>query len=188
MSSLSRKKNSGKGICSHSSCALSPLLFCIRRSLLLIRACSNTAAISTASKSLLYLYERLCENGRRPVELEHRPWHFRHQRYSFYLLGSPFFWLSTLLPQSAVPYAMVPLLVLKFGVCGLAAYTYLYRYAKTRQAAVIASVLYAFSGFTVYNTFFNHFLDCIALFPLLLWALDEAVLENRKALCRCFWR
>ena len=102
--------------------------------------------------------------------------------YSFYLLGSPFFWLSTLLPQSAVPYAMVPLLVLKFGVCGLAAYTYLYRYAKTRQAAVIASVLYAFSGFTVYNTFFNHFLDCIALFPLLLWALDEAVLENRKAL------
>ena len=102
--------------------------------------------------------------------------------YSFYLLGSPFFWLSTLLPQSAVPYAMVPLLVLKFGVCGLAAYTYLYRYAKTRQAAVSASVLYAFSGFTVYNTFFNHFLDCIALFPLLLWALDEAVLENRKAL------
>ena len=102
--------------------------------------------------------------------------------YSFYLLGSPFFWLSTLLPQSAVPYAMVPLLVLKFGVCGLAAYTYLHRYAKTRQAAVVASVLYAFSGFTVYNTFFNHFLDCIALFPLLLWALDEAVLENRRAL------
>lgn len=47
---------------------------------------------------------------------------------------------------------------------------------------MVASVLYAFSGFTVYNTFFNHFLDCIALFPLLLWALDEAVLENRRAL------
>ena len=38
--------------------------------------------------------------------------------YSFYLYGSPFFWLSVLLPQSWLPYMMVPLLVLKFGVAG----------------------------------------------------------------------
>ena len=28
--------------------------------------------------------------------------------------------------------------------------------------------LYAFSGFTVYNVFFNHFVDVVALFPYLL--------------------
>ena len=92
--------------------------------------------------------------------------------YSFYLLGSPFFWLSTLFPAKALPFLMVPLLILKFGVCGLTAYMWLHRYAKTKSWAVIAACLYAFSGFTVYNTFFNHFVDCIALFPLLLWALS----------------
>ena len=34
--------------------------------------------------------------------------------YSFYLYGSPFFWLSVLLPQSWLPYMMVPLLVLRW--------------------------------------------------------------------------
>ena len=35
--------------------------------------------------------------------------------YSFYLLGSPFFWLTIPFPSEAVPYLMAPLLVLKFG-------------------------------------------------------------------------
>ena len=35
--------------------------------------------------------------------------------YSFYLYGSPFFWLSLLFPQQWLPYLMVPLLVLKFA-------------------------------------------------------------------------
>ena len=32
--------------------------------------------------------------------------------YSFYLLGSPFFWITLLFPNAAVPYLMAPLLVL----------------------------------------------------------------------------
>ena len=93
--------------------------------------------------------------------------------YSFYLYGSPFFWLTTLLPQAWVPFSMVPMFMLKFGVAGLGAYTYLKRYSAGRNYAVIGACLYALSGFTVYNTFFNHFVDCIALFPFLLWALDS---------------
>ena len=46
--------------------------------------------------------------------------------------------------------------------------------------AVLGACLYAFSGFTVYNVFFNHFVDVVALFPYLLWALDEAVHEKRR--------
>ena len=57
--------------------------------------------------------------------------------YSFYLYGSPFFWLSVLLPQSWLPYMMVPLLVLKFGVAGGGAFLYLRRYVKSENYAVL---------------------------------------------------
>ena len=106
--------------------------------------------------------------------------------YSFYLYGSPFFWLSLLLPQSWLPYMMVPLLVLKFGVAGGGAYLYLRRYVKNANYAVLGACLYALSGFAVYNVFFNHFVDVVALFPYLLWALDEAIYENRHGLF-AFW-
>ena len=106
--------------------------------------------------------------------------------YSFYLDGSPFFWLSMLLPQSWLPYMMVPLLVLKFGVAGGGAYLYLRRYVKNANYAVLGACLYALSGFAVYNVFFNHFVDVVALFPYLLWALDEAIYEDRHGLF-AFW-
>ena len=106
--------------------------------------------------------------------------------YSFYLYGSPFFWLSVLLPQSWLPYMMVPLLVLKFGVAGGGAFLYLRRYVKNENYAVLGACLYALSGFAVYNVFFNHFVDVVALFPYLLWALDEAIYEDRHGLFS-FW-
>lgn len=98
--------------------------------------------------------------------------------YAFYVFGSPFFWLTTLLPSSWVAFSMVPMFMIKFGVAGLGAFCYLRRYAKTRNMAVICACLYAFSGFTVYNTFFNHFVDCVALFPFLLWSLDAFVYDD----------
>ncbi len=106
--------------------------------------------------------------------------------YSFYLYGSPFFWLSVLLPQRWLPYMMVPLLVLKFGVAGGGAFLYLRRYVKNENYAVLGACLYALSGFAVYNVFFNHFVDVVALFPYLLWALDEAIYKGRHGLF-AFW-
>ena len=106
--------------------------------------------------------------------------------YSFYLYGSPFFWFSLIFPQSWLPYLMVPLLVLKFAVAGGGAYLYLRRYAKKENFAVLGACLYAFSGFAVYNIFFNHFVDVVALFPYMLWALDECIYEKRHSLF-AFW-
>ena len=102
--------------------------------------------------------------------------------YSFYLMGSPFFWLTTLFPTRWVPYLMAPLLMLKFAVAGLSSYCFMQRYAKTQNFALVGSVLYAFSGFSIYNIFFNHFLDVIALFPFMLWAMDEFFYEKRRGL------
>ena len=106
--------------------------------------------------------------------------------YSFYLYGSPFFWFSLLFPQNWLPYLMVPLLVLKFAVAGGGAYLYLRRYVKNLNYAVLGACLYAFSGFTVYNVFFNHFVDVVALFPFLLWSLDEVLYEDRHG-AFAFW-
>ncbi|WP_243164402.1 YfhO family protein [Bittarella massiliensis (ex Durand et al. 2017)] len=100
--------------------------------------------------------------------------------YSFYMLGSPFFWLMLPFPTSWVPYLMAPMFCLKFGVCGLTAYVYLRRFVQNRDYAMLGAILYAFSGFTVYNIFFNHFVDVVALFPLLLIGLERYVVDGKK--------
>ncbi|MCL2013932.1 MAG: YfhO family protein [Oscillospiraceae bacterium] len=100
--------------------------------------------------------------------------------YSFYLLGSPFFWLSVIFPPEFSPYLMMPLYVLKFAVAAVTSYAYIGRFIKNREYAVIGAFLYAFSSFQIYNIFFNHFHDVTALFPLLLIALEELVVNNRR--------
>ena len=100
--------------------------------------------------------------------------------YSFYLCGSPFFWLTLLLPYRWTPWAMVPMLCFKFAVAGGGAYLWMRRWVKDERWSMVGACLYAFSGFTVYNVFFNHFLDVVALFPYMLKALDDAVLDRRR--------
>ncbi len=100
--------------------------------------------------------------------------------YSFYLLGSPFFWITLLFPNAVVPYLMAPLLVLKFGLAAFTAYFYIRRFTHAPKTAMLASILYAFSGFSVYNVFFNHFHEAIIFFPLLLLGLELFITEHRK--------
>ena len=100
--------------------------------------------------------------------------------YTFYLLGSPFFWVSLLFPNNFVPYLMGPLLILKFAFCALAAYFYLRRFLRNHETARLGGLLYAFSGFAVYNIFFNHFHEALIVFPLLLLSLELLITENRR--------
>lgn len=102
--------------------------------------------------------------------------------YSFYLLFSPFFWITLPFPTWFVPYLMAPLFALKFAFMSLTAYAFITRFVKNKNAAFIGALLYAFSGFSVYNIFFNHFHDAMVFFPLLLVAMDELVENNRKGL------
>lgn len=104
--------------------------------------------------------------------------------YSFYLLGSPFFWLTIPFPGEWLQYLMGPLFILKFGCASLSGYIYLHRYAKNPNTALLASLLYAFSGYSIYNIFFNHFHEAIIVFPLLLAALDEYMYTKRRGILR----
>ena len=100
--------------------------------------------------------------------------------YSFYLFGSPFFWLSTLLPRFLVTYSLPFLLALKHGVAAVTAYAYIRRFVRSKNAALTGALLYTFSGFQIFNIFFNHFQDVTAFFPLMLIAMEENINNRRK--------
>ncbi len=100
--------------------------------------------------------------------------------YSFYNLGSPFFLLTLLLPSGAVPYTVGPLLALKVGICAMTGYAYIRRFTRYDDYAVLGGLMYAFSGFSVFNMFFNHFHEPMVFFPLMLIALEELMVNDRK--------
>lgn len=100
--------------------------------------------------------------------------------YTFYLLGSPFFLLTLLFPTNFVPYLMGPMLILKFALAALTAYCFLRRFVRNYETARLGALLYAFSGFSVYNIFFNHFHEAIIIFPLVLLSLELLITENRR--------
>ena len=101
--------------------------------------------------------------------------------YSYYTLGSPFFWFMTLFPADFAPYLMAPLLCVKFALISLFAFTYIRRFVTKPQSALIGGLLFAFSSFNLYNVFFQ-FQDAFMYFPLLLVGLEEFVVNKRKGL------
>lgn len=99
--------------------------------------------------------------------------------YAYYNLFSPFSLLYLLIPRSAIIYALPYVTALKFGVGSMLAYLYLRRFLKEPHFAVIGGLLYMFSSFSAYNLVF-HFADIIALFPLLLIAMEELCTARRR--------
>ncbi len=102
--------------------------------------------------------------------------------YSFYLLGSPFFWLTIPFQNEAVPYLIGPLLILKFACASLSAYLFMQRYVQNKNFAVLGGLLYAFSGFSIYNVFFFHFHEPMIMLPLLLAALDAFLYDKKRGI------
>lgn len=101
--------------------------------------------------------------------------------YTYYTLGSPFFWFMTLFPASFSPYLMAPLLCVKFALISLFAFTFIRRFVAKPHSALIGGLLFAFSSFNLYNVFFQ-FQDAFMYFPLLLVGLEEFVVNKRRGL------
>lgn len=101
--------------------------------------------------------------------------------YTYYTLGSPFFWFMTLFPADFAPYLMAPLLCVKFALISLFAFTYIRRFVTKPQSALIGGLLFAFSSFNLYNVFFQ-FQDAFMYFPLMLIGLEEFVVNKRRGI------
>lgn len=99
--------------------------------------------------------------------------------FSFYNLFSPFNVFTYLFPARWYPYLCSFLTIVKFGVGGLTSYLFLKRYVKNKKLVLLGSLLYSFSGFQFTNMLF-HYYDSVVLFPLLLYALDNLIYDNRK--------
>ena len=100
--------------------------------------------------------------------------------YAFYTLGSPFVWPLALLPQALVPFGISVMAVFKHAFASLTSFLYFDRMVKERRLALLGSVLYAFSSFTIVNTQFYHFTEVIAFFPLILLGLEIAMSDTPK--------
>lgn len=96
------------------------------------------------------------------------------QGFGFYCLGSPFFWLTRILPESAVPYALPWVYVLKYTVAAVLAFLYLRLFIENPVIATASALMYAFSGFQATNLLYYHFHDVVALFPLILLGVEKA--------------
>lgn len=105
-----------------------------------------------------------------------------------YYLASPVNWLVFLFPASHVMEFMTYAIVVKIGLSGLTAYTYL----KSRQTkgssltdsygALVCSVFYAMSGFVAAYNWNVMWMDCIVLAPLIVMGLERLVREGKMQL------
>ncbi len=93
--------------------------------------------------------------------------------FSFSAVGSPFFWLSMLVPATAFPYAAGWIYCLKYLAAAVSSYFFFCRFVRDDRYAVAGAMLYAFSGFQAINLVFYSFHDVVALFPLLLIGLEK---------------
>ncbi len=99
--------------------------------------------------------------------------------YSFYNFYSPFYIPLYFLPETALGMGLGVVFILKHIVAALSAHLFLKRYVQTPHLSFIGALIYAFSGFVTDSVYFFHFLDVIAVFPLILYFTDE-VLEGKK--------
>ncbi len=99
--------------------------------------------------------------------------------YSYYNLGSPFYWLTLLFDASVYPYLVGPMYILKYMTAGVLAYVFICYFVDDRRYAVLGALLYAFSSFQIANMIFQ-FHDITALFPLMLIGLEELMAGRRK--------
>lgn len=103
--------------------------------------------------------------------------------YSFYLLGSPFFWLTVPFKKEVLPVLLPVLIMFKIALASAGAYCYIRGYVKEKSSACIGGLLYGFCGFQMVSLVFNHFLDVTALFPFYLIAADKLAKEKKRG---CF--
>ena len=99
--------------------------------------------------------------------------------YSFYNYASPFYWPLFVIPERFIGIGLSVTFIIKHMIAAVTAHLYLKKHTKTAHFAFIGAMLYAFSSFTMDSTYYFHFIDVIAVFPLIPYLVDE-VLEGRK--------
>lgn len=102
------------------------------------------------------------------------------EAFSFYNVGSIFFWITLLFPAESIPQVIGWMIIFKYAVAGAISALYLERHLEKKSIILIVSLLYTFSGFQCGSVVFYHFQDQVALFPLLLIGMEMLVEERKR--------
>lgn len=97
-----------------------------------------------------------------------------------YYLASPLHWLAFLLPEAYLMEFMSYLVIIKIGLCGLTFFLYLKKhFACADSNMLFFACFYALSGYIAAYNWNIMWLDCILLFPLIIWGLERLVKEGK---------
>lgn len=99
--------------------------------------------------------------------------------YGFYTLTSPFVWLLCLLPYAWIPKCLIVVLILKYLCAFITSRAFMLKMDISQENAAVGGLLYAFSSFTISNSFYFHFFEPLIVFPLLLIAVERFLLRER---------
>lgn len=99
--------------------------------------------------------------------------------YAYYL-ASPMNWLIFLCPKAYIIEFMTYMIVLKIGLSGLTFAWYLKKHCKTDSLGIgFFGIFYALSGYMAAYSWNIMWLDCILLFPLIVYGLEKLVREGK---------
>lgn len=98
---------------------------------------------------------------------------------SFYYFLNPFFLPILICPRSLIPQGLALLMLIKMALAGITFRLYLKNLGVEEKTARLFSIAYAFCGWNLYYMWFNHFMEVVVMFPLVLLGIDK-VLKERK--------
>ena len=102
--------------------------------------------------------------------------------YAYYL-ASPLNWLILLCPKKFIIEFMTIMIVIKIGLSGLSFAWYLKQHSKNCILGVgFFGIFYALSGYMAAYSWNIMWLDCILLFPLIVYGLERLVREQKGML------
>ena len=102
--------------------------------------------------------------------------------YAYYL-ASPLNWLILLCPKKFIIEFMTIMIVLKIGLSGLSFAWYLKKHSQNCILGVgFFGIFYALSGYMAAYSWNIMWLDCILLFPLIVYGLERLVKEQKGML------
>lgn len=99
---------------------------------------------------------------------------------SYYLL-SPANLILLFFNIKHLPFAILLIISLKIGFCGLSSYSY-WKNKTDNILALVASLVYALSGYVIANHFNLMWLDSAIFLPLLIKAIDQIFIKQKSYL------
>lgn len=103
--------------------------------------------------------------------------------YAYYV-ASPLSYIVAIFPKSMMLFALLTIIIIKTGLCGLSFGFYLHKQTKnvTRSNVILFSVMYALSAYVL--TYQNNimWLDGLYLLPILTYSIERLVKQGRYKL------